>query len=164
MRGWLLLLLKKSKLKSFVRPWFHGCNTNCRAVKNWLYPQTSDTSLTSWRQPFCNLLRSYKITKWLPPWSKGTYHLFVDKVNFWLPGSIGSKWYGGSLIVGLGCRLLRWHSIFWEQCLICLFYVLYDTVEPLAKFCVGKSCASQAPFTYKVFKSTENLSEQWKLK
>ena len=35
MRGWLLLLLKKSKLKSFVRPRFHGCNTNRQAVKNW---------------------------------------------------------------------------------------------------------------------------------
>ena len=28
MRRWLLLLLKKSKLKSFVQPWFHGCNNN----------------------------------------------------------------------------------------------------------------------------------------
>ena len=34
LRGWLLLLLKKSKLKSFIRPWFHGCNyyTNRQAV------------------------------------------------------------------------------------------------------------------------------------
>ena len=38
--GWLLLLLKKSKLKSFVRPWFHGCNyytirqAVCKSQKN----------------------------------------------------------------------------------------------------------------------------------
>ena len=38
----LLLLLKRSKLKSFVRPWFNGCYTNRQAVRNWLYPQTSD--------------------------------------------------------------------------------------------------------------------------
>ena len=25
-------------------------------TKNWLNPQTSDTSLTSWRQPFCNAI------------------------------------------------------------------------------------------------------------
>ena len=53
-----ILLLKKSKLKSFVRPWFHRCNTNRQAVKTWLYPQTSGTSLTSWRQPFCNYKHS----------------------------------------------------------------------------------------------------------
>ena len=30
-------------------------NSNRQAVKNWLNSQTSDASLTSWRQPFCNL-------------------------------------------------------------------------------------------------------------
>ena len=33
MRGWLLLLLKTSKLKSFVRPWFHGCNYHTNQIK-----------------------------------------------------------------------------------------------------------------------------------
>ena len=44
-------------------------STNRQAVKNWLKPHTKDASLTSWRQPFCNL--PLLITKWLPPWRKG---------------------------------------------------------------------------------------------
>ena len=69
----IAIIVEKSKQKSFVQPWFHGCNTNRQAVKNWLYPQTSDTSLTSWRQPFCNQSSgSQKLTlstnKWYIPY------------------------------------------------------------------------------------------------
>ena len=48
------------------------------------YRQTSDTSLIIWRQPFCNF--DYKMVASM---KKGTFHLFVDKVNFWLP----DDWY-----------------------------------------------------------------------
>ena len=46
-----------------------------RQSKNWLYTQTSDTFLLSWRQPFCN----YKMAASM---KEGMYHLFVHKVNF----------------------------------------------------------------------------------
>ena len=38
-------------------------NTNRQAVKNWLDSQTTDASLTSWRQPFCK----FKGRKWITP-------------------------------------------------------------------------------------------------
>ena len=40
-----IAMIKVTKLKSYAMQ---------SLIKNWLYPQTNETSLTSWRQPFCN--------------------------------------------------------------------------------------------------------------
>ena len=49
---WCIMPSYKSKAMIKVTKW-KSCAMQT-VTKNWLYPQTSDTSLTSWRQPFCN--------------------------------------------------------------------------------------------------------------
>ena len=52
--AWMIaIIVEKSPNSSHM--YDHGFmdNTNRQAVKNWLNSQTSDASLTSWRQPFC---------------------------------------------------------------------------------------------------------------
>ena len=70
MRVWLLLLLKKSKFKSFMRPRFHGCNNTPIVMqsKNWLDAQTSDygpyfmnAAIFSKQQYLCVSLSQYWI-------------------------------------------------------------------------------------------------------
>ena len=52
---YIYIIVEKSPNSSHM--YDHGFmdNTNRQAVKNWLDSQTRDASLTSWRQPFCDL-------------------------------------------------------------------------------------------------------------
>ena len=61
----IVIIVGKSPNSSHIYDYGFMDNANRQTVKNWLNSQTSDASLTSWRQPFC------KFIKWLPPWRKG---------------------------------------------------------------------------------------------
>ena len=53
--AWMIVIIVEKRPNS-SHMYDHGFmdNTNRQAIKNWLNPQTSDASLMSWRQPFCN--------------------------------------------------------------------------------------------------------------
>ena len=61
----IVIIVEKSPNSSHIYDYGFMDNANRQAVKKWLNSQTSDASLTSWRQLFC------KFIKWLPPWRKG---------------------------------------------------------------------------------------------